>query len=84
MKMLKARVYQKLKEEDEARNQAKLSSKLKIEWGSQIRSYVLQPYQLVKDARTDYETSDTDGVLNGNLDGFIHAYLLALDAEKTG
>ena len=83
LKLLKARVYQKVKEDEEARQKAKLSSKLKIEWGSQIRSYVLQPYQLVKDVRTDYETSDTQGVLNGDIDGFITAYLLALDAEQS-
>ncbi len=82
MKLLKARVYQRQKEEEEARRSAKLQSKLKIEWGSQIRNYVLQPYQLVKDVRTDFETSDAQGVLDGDLDGFVNAYLLALDAEK--
>ncbi len=82
LKLLKARVYQKMKDDEEAKQKAKQASKLKIEWGSQIRSYVLQPYQLVKDARTDYETSDAQGVLNGNLDGFVNAYLLALDAER--
>ncbi len=83
LKLLKARLYQKQKDDEEARQKAKLASKLKIEWGSQIRNYVLQPYQLVKDVRTDYETSDTQGVLDGDLDGFVNAYLLALDAEKS-
>lgn len=82
MKMLRAKVYQHHRDEEEKKRESKLASKLKIEWGSQIRNYVLQPYQLVKDARTDYETSDAQGVLNGNLDGFINAYLLALDAEQ--
>ncbi len=82
MKMLRAKVYQHFRDEEEKKRESKLASKLKIEWGSQIRSYVLQPYQLVKDTRTDFETSDAQGVLNGNLDGFINAYLLALDAEK--
>jgi peptide chain release factor 2 len=82
MKLLTSRVYQHIKEEEEAKRDSKKASKLKIEWGSQIRNYVLQPYKMVKDVRTDYETSDADGVLNGNLDGFINAYLLALDAEN--
>ncbi len=54
---------------------------LKIEWGSQIRSYVFMPYQLVKDNRTGYETSNVNGVMDGDLDGFINAYL---KAEATG
>ena len=83
MKLLKARVYQKQKDDEEAKQKSKLASKLKIEWGSQIRNYVLQPYQLVKDVRTDFETSDAQGVLDGDLDGFVNAYLLALDAEKS-
>jgi peptide chain release factor 2 len=82
MKLLTSRVYQHIKEEEEAKRDSKKASKLKIEWGSQIRSYVLQPYQMVKDVRTDHETSDAQGVLNGDLDGFINAYLLALDAEQ--
>ena len=48
---------------------------LKIEWGSQIRSYVFMPYQLVKDTRTDYETGNIQAVMDGDLDGFINAYL---------
>ena len=51
---------------------------MKIEWGSQIRSYVFMPYQLVKDNRTGYETSNINAVMDGDLDGFINAYLSGL------
>ena len=51
---------------------------LKIEWGSQIRSYVFMPYTLVKDTRTGYETSNVNAVMDGDLDGFINAYLTAM------
>ena len=54
---------------------------LKIEWGSQIRSYVFMPYQLVKDNRSGFETSNVNGVMDGDLDGFINAYL---KCEATG
>ena len=51
---------------------------MKIEWGSQIRSYVFMPYQLVKDTRTSFETGNIDNVMDGDLDGFINAYLTQL------
>jgi len=77
MQMLKARLKQK-REEELAEEQAEIESqKKKIEWGSQIRSYVLHPYNMVKDLRTDYETSNTKAVLDGDLDRFIRAYLLS-------
>lgn len=56
--------------------------KMKIEWGSQIRNYVLHPYKLVKDLRTDYETSDTGGVLDGDLNDFIKAYLMEFGRDE--
>lgn len=77
MRLLKARVRQHYKEEDERERQSKLAEKKKIEWGSQIRSYVLHPYNMVKDHRTDVETSNTQAVLDGDIDMFIEAYLLA-------
>ena len=52
-------------------------SKMKIEWGSQIRNYVLHPYRLVKDLRSNKETNDVDNVLNGNIDDFLKSYLMS-------
>jgi peptide chain release factor 2 len=76
MKMLKSRLYQLRKEEEEAKRSVIENSKKKIEWGSQIRSYVFQPYQLVKDLRTNVETSDIQRVMDGDIDEFIKAFLL--------
>ena len=76
IKMLKSQLYQRRKEEEEARLSAIESSKKKIEWGSQIRSYVFHPYNMVKDHRTDMETSSVQAVMDGGLDDFIKAYLL--------
>jgi peptide chain release factor 2 len=75
-KMLKARLYELELEKREAAQAAIEDQKTDIGWGHQIRSYVLQPYQMVKDLRTEVETSDTQGVLDGDIDGFIRAYLL--------
>jgi len=75
MKVLRARLYA-LREEERRKEQAEAAGqKMDIAWGSQIRSYVMHPYQLVKDNRTGMETSDIGGVLDGDLDGFIEAYL---------
>jgi peptide chain release factor 2 len=82
MKMLKSRLYQLRREEEEARLSAIESSKKKIEWGSQIRSYVFQPYTLVKDHRTGRETSDVQSVMDGEIDDFIKSYLLQCGTKK--
>ena len=75
MKMLKSRLYPLRKEEEEAKRSVLESTKKKIEWGSQIRSYVFHPYNMVKDHRTDVETSNTQAVMDGNIDEFIRAFL---------
>lgn len=76
MKMLMARLYE-LEREEKLRNQENLQGDKKdIAWGSQIRSYVLQPYRLIKDHRTNTEDGNVDAVLDGRLDPFIRAYLL--------
>lgn len=76
MKLLRSKLYQIEREKQIAELDEVEKSKLKIEWGSQIRSYVFHPYNLVKDHRTDVETSDTQGVMDGDLNAFIKAYLL--------
>jgi peptide chain release factor 2 len=76
IKILKSRVKKYYKEQEDKKRLDKLAVKKKIEWGSQIRSYVLHPYNMVKDHRTDVETSNALGVLDGDLDMFIESYLL--------
>ena len=81
MKMLRAKLVE-LQMQEKAEKISDLKGvQLKIEWGSQIRSYVFMPYQMVKDTRTAFETSNINGVMDGDLDGFINAYLTA---EATG
>ena len=76
MKVLRARLYQKHLDELRAKSDAIEDTKTDIEWGHQIRSYVFQPYQMVKDHRTNVETSNIDKVMNGDLDEFVRAFLL--------
>lgn len=76
MQMLKSRLYEEeLRKREELKNAANASKK-KIEWGSQIRSYVFHPYKMIKDHRTDYEVGNVQPVMDGELDGFIKAYLM--------
>ena len=75
MKMLQAALYQRAVEEREARRAELEGAKTRIEWGRQIRSYVLQPYKMVKDHRTNLEVGNVDAVLDGEIDGFIQAFL---------
>jgi peptide chain release factor 2 len=77
MSVLKARLYEKKQDEQRSEMERFYGEKGEIGWGSQIRSYVLQPYQMVKDLRTGVDTSDTQGVLDGDLDRFIYAWLRA-------
>jgi len=75
MRVLRARLLER-KQQAQAEEIAELRGEYtKAEWGNQIRSYVLHPYQMVKDHRTDYEVGNTQAVLNGDIDGFIEAYL---------
>ena len=81
LKMLKSRLYEEeLRKREEAKNAANANKK-KIEWGSQIRSYVFHPYKMIKDHRTDYEVGNVQPVMDGELDGFIKAYLMASKEE---
>jgi peptide chain release factor 2 len=77
LKMIKAKLYELEMQKREDLAAAQAASKTQIAWGNQIRSYVLQPYRLVKDLRTSYQEGNVDAVLDGDLDAFIEAYLLA-------
>ena len=81
MKMLRAKLYEKEENERLAKMGDVHAQKKSIEWGSQIRSYVLAPYRLVNDHRTELKVSNVDGVLDGDIDPFIHAYLLQASGE---
>mgnify|MGYP000858071238 FL=1 len=79
--MLKSRLYEiELRKKQEEIDKLEKNKK-KIEWGSQIRSYILHPYKMVKDHRTGLETSNVNAVLDGAIDDFINAYLLSQDVK---
>lgn len=82
MTLLKSKIYELEKQIKEREKQKLEDSKSKIEWGSQIRSYVFHPYNMVKDHRTDFETSNVEAVMDGDIDEFITEYLLSISASK--
>ncbi len=83
MQMLKSQLYQiELEKQQEARQDIE-ANKMKNEWGSQIRNYVMHPYKLIKDVRTAHETGNVDAVMDGNLDGFLKAYLMAAGQKES-
>ena len=81
LRLLKSQLYEMELRKRHEKTAAIESQKMKIEWGSQIRSYVLQPYKMVKDLRTGFETGNVNAVLDGELDGFIKAYLMEFGGE---
>ena len=82
MQLLKSQLYEiELKKKQALRDEIE-AKKMKIEWGSQIRNYVMHPYKLVKDVRTGYETSDVDGVMNGEIDEFLKAFLMMMGQKE--
>jgi peptide chain release factor 2 len=82
MQLLKSQLYEiELKKRQAVRDEIE-ANKMKIEWGSQIRNYVMHPYKLVKDVRTQHETSDVDGVMNGEIDEFLKAYLMMMGQKE--
>jgi peptide chain release factor 2 len=84
IQLLKSRLYQVEVEKQNAVRDAIEGTKLRVEWGSQIRNYVMQPYKLVKDVRTGAETSNTQAVMDGDIDMFVRAYLMEYSALSKG
>ena len=82
MKILKSKLYILKKQEEEEALKKEKGEEREIAWGSQIRSYVFQPYQLVKDHRTNYEIGNVQSVMNGNITGFLHEYLILKKNNK--
>lgn len=82
MQLLKSQLYEiELKKRQAKRDEIE-ANKMKIEWGSQIRNYVMHPYKLVKDVRTQHETSDVEAVMNGGIDPFLKAYLMMMGQKE--
>ena len=82
MQMLKSQLYEiELKKRQAAKDEIE-AGKMKIEWGSQIRNYVMHPYKLVKDVRTSHETGNVDAVMDGDIDGFLKSYLMMMGQQE--
>ncbi|EAZ94562.1 peptide chain release factor RF-2 [Flavobacteria bacterium BAL38] len=82
MQMLKSQLYEiELKKQQAQRSDIE-AGKMKIEWGSQIRNYVMHPYKLVKDVRSGHESSDVEGIMNGEIDNFLKAYLMMMGQKE--
>ena len=82
MQVLRSKLYELELEKRRADSADLEATKQDISFGSQIRNYVMQPYKLVKDVRTGKETSDVDGVMNGEIDGFLKAYLMMMGQKE--
>ncbi len=82
MQMLKSQLYEIELKKQLAQRADIEAGKMKIEWGSQIRNYVMHPYKLIKDVRSGHETSDVDGVMNGEIDQFLKAYLMLMGQRE--
>ena len=82
MKVLRARLHDLERRKREEKKAELQEAQMEIAWGSQIRSYTLQPYRLIKDHRTKHEEGNVDAVLDGDLDGFVEAYLLSSEEGK--
>jgi peptide chain release factor 2 len=76
MQLLRSQLYELVLRERMAKRNEIEAGKKKIEWGSQIRNYVMQPYKLVKDVRTGHETGNVDAVMDGDINGFLKAFLM--------
>ena len=82
MQMLKSQLYEIELNKRLAQRADIEAGKMKIEWGSQIRNYVMHPYKLVKDVRSGYESSDVEGIMNGEIDNFLKAYLMMMGQKE--
>ena len=82
MQMLRSQLYEIELKKKQAQRADIEAGKMKIEWGSQIRNYVMHPYKLVKDVRSGYESSDVEGIMNGEIDNFLKAYLMMMGQKE--